>query len=133
MHKVSSGHFCIDLISDNIKCHVNDVDIREKMVEILIAEKEELDAKTLKKLHHIYGDTSADRLVTFLKKEGKFEKHHVSLLEGIENNCDACIRTKRRRPKPKCSIPRVDKPNEIVTIDLKEYIKSFFKQNYNIY
>ena len=78
-------------------------------------------AKMLKKLHHYYGHTSPDRLLKFLEKAGKDVTSLKAPLMKIEQSCEACTRTKRRKPLRKSAIPRVEDPNVIVSIDLKEW------------
>ena len=123
MVKVGTGHFCIDLVSQNIETHINDIDARKDCIQHALVSTEKLDAKKLKKLHHYYGHTSADRLMKFLENAGKDTKDLKETLSKIEKSCEACIRTKRRKPKPRSAIPRVEGPNDIVTIDLKEWKK----------
>ena len=75
----------------------------------------------LKKLHHYYGHTSPKRLLRLLENAGKDTKRLKKPLRKIEKSCEACIRTKKRSPRPKTSIPRVSDPHAIVSLDLKEW------------
>ena len=81
----------------------------------------------------MYGHTSVEKLTKFLKKSGNFKKEHVAMLEKISKNCNSCIRTQRRKPRPKVSVPRADGPNEIVTVDLKEYNRNDPRKRYICY
>ena len=58
-------------------------------------------------------------VMLFLKNAGKDTENLASELKKIEASCDACLKTKRRKPRPKTALPRVDSSNQIVTIDLK--------------
>ena len=133
MTRVGTGHVCIDLISRNIQCHINDLDERDNKVEEVLANSDNLDEKSIKRLHHLYGHTSARKLSKFLIRLGKLNNENRETLEGIGKSCEACIKTQRERPKPKSIIPRVDKPNEIVTIDLKHYEKDDEERKYICY
>ena len=106
-------------MSQYIETHINNEEERDAIVETILVVADTVDEKGLKKLHHLYGHTSADKLLKFLQKAGKDTKEISSLLHKIEASCDACIKSKRRKPRPKTALPRVDNPNEIVTIDLK--------------
>ena len=119
MHRVGTGHFCIDLLSEYIETHINDIKERDEVIEKILVAADNIDIKGLKKLHHLYGHTSADKLLKFLRKAGKDTKEISALLHKIEATCDACIKSKRRKPRPKTALPRVESPNQIVSIDLK--------------
>ena len=54
---------CIDLITEYLECHINDVAEREEAVEQAMLVEEAIDEKSLKKLHHIFGHTSATKLL----------------------------------------------------------------------
>ena len=68
MEKVGSGHFCIELMSKNLETHVNDVEERDACVEKNLIAADHIDVKGLKKLHHLYGHTSAGKLLKLLVK-----------------------------------------------------------------
>ena len=133
MIKVGSGLFCIDLVASNIECHINNSEERYEAVEQALVMAENIDEKTLKKLHHIFGHTSADRLMKLLQKTGKLEAGTKAVLEKIKETCDACVKSAKKKPRPKSAIPRVDGPNQIVTIDLKEYEASDPRRRYICY
>ena len=82
---------------------------------------EVVDEKLLKRLHHLYGHTSAEKLHKFLIKAGRSSDDMKKVLQSIAETCDACTRSKRQKPRPKFAIPRANGPNDIVTIDLKEF------------
>lgn len=126
MMEVGAGHFCISLLAPHVETHINDVDQRNGVIQQVLVTAEKVDIKLLKKLHHYYGHTPPDRLLKLLKNAGKEIKELRKPLLDIENSCEACARTKKRPPKPKSSIPRVDSANVIVTLDLKEWC---FKRN----
>ena len=56
-----------------------------------------------------------------LQKSERLEPGSKKILEKIGKTCDACVKSAKKKPRPKAAIPRVDKPNQVVTIDLKEY------------
>ena len=113
---------------------MNDVSKRDELVSKVLLAADSIDLKGLKKLHHLYGHTSVARLLKFLQKTGKETPGLREQLLKIENTCDSCIKSKRRKPLPKSAIPRVDKPNEIVTLDLKQCNAKFgLKKKYICY
>ena len=132
MAKVGTGHFCIDLNSVNVMTHINDVIKRDSQVHSVLITVEDLKKNDLKKLHHLYRHVSAE-VERFLEKSGKSSEETKKTLEEIAKNCDACIKTKKKTPQQKCAIPRVDAPNQIVTIDLKMYDKHSTRRRYLCY
>ena len=121
MIEVGTGHFCIELCSPYVETHINNVNERYEIVEKTLLATSDVDIRMLKKLHHYYGHTHPDRLLRFLENAGKDISNLKGPLTEIEKSCEACLRTKRSKPRPKSSIPRVTDPNVIVSIDLKEW------------
>ena len=128
MVEVGSGHFCIELVSDNLLTHIDDVDERDQKVQETLVATKKLKVSDLRKLHHYYGHTHPNKLLKFLKNAGRETDDFREALIKIENTCESCNRSKRRIPRPKCSIPRVEGPNEILSIDLKEWTMKGKKQ-----
>ena len=117
MFRVGSGHFCIQLFSEALEMgsHINDPATREEMVfKVLVADEVELTYKQLQKLHHVFGHTSAEKLIN---KAGKGSKDFKTRLEKIRETCEVCVKGDKAKPRPKCVMPRVDSFNQIVTID----------------
>ena len=133
MYKVGSGLYCIDLISENMLTFIDDQSERNEKVHNALLSKDDVNETDLKKLHHYYGHTSAEKLLTFLKNAGKDTTDLRNQLTEIESSCQSCKRSKRRKPRPKTAIPRVDGPNQIVTIDLKEWSRKGGRKQYICY
>ena len=121
MFKIGSGLFSIDLVAENIECHINNIEDRDAAVEQAVLAAECIDEKTLKKLHHLFGHTSAEKLLAFVQKTGKCEKGTRKVLKKIGQTCDACVKSAEKKLRPKSDISRVDKPNQIVIVDLNDY------------
>ena len=122
--KVKSGHYCINLLSEKMDSHVNDGAEREEIVLHAIEASTELSHKELQKLHHLCGHTSTDRIWKLIKNAGREEKDTKQILEKIKESCETCQKSSRAVPRPKFAIPRADKFNQIVTIDLKDFDKT---------
>ena len=133
MIKVGTGHVCIQLFSEYLETHINCVDDRDKAVEDVLIEMADVNINKIKKLHHIYGHTSAGKITKFLKNAGHDIEGVKDALTELEKSCDACNKTKKRVPRPKSSIPRAEYPNQIVTVDLKVYGEQDGKKRYICY
>ena len=133
MLEVGSGHFCITLVSENLLTHIDDVDEREKKVFDVLVAMDSIEVSDLKKLHHYYGHTHPNRLLKFLKNAGKCTDGLRSALVDIENSCESCVRSKRKKPRPKCAIPRADGPDQVLSIDLKEWSSDGKRKRYICY
>ena len=133
MTKVGSGHYCINLLSEHLITHIADVVERDCKVKEVLVSADKVKVSDLKRLHHYYGHTSVEKLLKFLRKAGKDNDNLKSQLGEIEKSCESCTRSKRRKPRPSSAIPRVEGPNEIVSIDLKEWSTSTGKKKYICY
>ena len=69
--KIGTGHFCIDIVSENVETNINDIERRHRYVENAMVSTAKLNEKELKKLHHYYGHTPVEKLFNFLEKAGK--------------------------------------------------------------
>ena len=106
MSRVGSEHFCIQLFSENLSTYIADKDSRAGAVEpVLIADESELDYKQLQKLHHVFGHTKIDKLITLIKRAGKDSEVVQTNLEKITSTCEACIKNSKSKPRPKVALP----------------------------
>ena len=121
MMEVGSGHFCIGLVSENLLSHIDDIEERDKKIQDALIATDTVQVSDLKKYHHYYGHTHPDKLLKFLKNAGKETEGLKGELVKIENTCESCNRSKRKKPRPQCTIPRADGPDQILTVDLKDW------------
>ena len=121
MSEVGTGHFCVSLVSENLLTHIDDVGEREEKVQDILLAIDSVKVSDLKKFHHYYGHTHPDKLLKFLKNAGKDTEGLRAALVKIESTCESCKRSKRKKPRPQSAIPRVDAPDQILTVDLKEW------------
>ena len=63
MLKVGTGHICIDLLSINLETHISDRPQGDAVVKDLLVALDVVNVKGLQKLHHLYGPTSAEKLL----------------------------------------------------------------------
>ena len=101
--------------------HIDDVAEHEKKINDVLVAIDTVNVTDLRKFHHYYGHTHPERLLKFLKNAGKDTVGLRATQEDIEKMCEACIRSKKRKPRPKCAIPCADGPDQILSIDLKEW------------
>ena len=92
MFRVGSGHFCIELFSENLSTYIPDEEARCGAIQkVLIADASELDYKQLQKLHHVFGHTKIDKLTTLIKRAGRDSEVVQKNLDKIKSTCEACI------------------------------------------
>ena len=131
--KVGSGHFCISLLSDGMDTHINCDTTREEEVLHAIEITKKLTYKELQKLHHLCGHTSTERLLKLIERAGRVTANTKKDLIKIKDSCDSCQKNGKAKPRPKFSLPRAERFNQIVTIDLKEYDKNDHQRRYICY
>ena len=129
--KVSSGHFCISLHPNDVK-NISEIDSDECVLHAIHV-ADDLSYEELKKLHHLCGHSGNKRLEKLLNNAGKLTKDVKENLSKIHLSCDSCQKNQKRKPRPKFSLPRTDRFNQIVTIDLKEYDKNDPRRRYICY
>ena len=108
----------------------------EIIMDVLVASEvviKGLKINELKKLHHLFGHTSVDRLMKLLKESGLTRNGLVDDLKKVKETCEACQRCEKSKPKPKSAINRAEKINQTVTIDVKTYDLESKDQKYILY
>ena len=85
MVKVCTGHYCVELNSEYLLTHIENVEDRYEKVHNTLVSSSTLKVEDLKKLHHYYGHTPCDRLLNFLKKTGKYTKAFKNCLRIVES------------------------------------------------
>ena len=93
----------------------------EKIRETLFTDCHEAElVRRLEKLHLITAHRQEEALIRFLKGSKNYKPGIKSLLSEIIAKCGTCNRMRKPSDKPKVSLPKASKPNEVVSIDLKE-------------
>ena len=116
MREESSGHFSMEISSP--KTHSNTM-VEETDVCFMV-QNEDLNEKSLWKLHQYWGHKPAEYLLRIIKDAGKLTPEIEGFVQKIKD-CESCRLTDKRRPRPKVAFPRATRPNQIVTMDLKSY------------
>ena len=124
MEETPSGHFSISV-------GVPKPDSAANAELCLVIQTQEMSEANLQKLHHYWGHTSVEKLSKLIQGAGKLCDETKQRLEKIRSQCKSCQLYRNRIPPPAVSIPRASKPNEIVSVDLKEW--SDGKHRYIIY
>ena len=117
MREELSGHFGLPIEPHQDSNGVNkwrDVDI------CLVIRNNELTEKNIWHCHHYFEHASSKKLEKLIRNAGKRTPEVRSFLNKLES-CESCMLNKNRRPKPKISLPRAERFNQIVTLDLKQY------------
>lgn len=132
--KVGTGHFCISISPMN---NLNsEVEVSEEVVLHALAEENErvMTYKELQKLHHLCGHTaSTGKVLSLINRAGRSDENTKHHLKKITESCESCQKNGKLKPRPKFSLPRAGRFNQIVTLDLKEFDKSDNERKYICY
>ena len=124
LHRADSGHFMVDV---KHPIQVSSEKMRVARVNehlVLLAGENKasarLDEKSLRKIHHYLGHAKPEKLKKLIRNAGLLNSTVESVLQKIGEDC-SCRTIENRRPKPILSIPKADKHNQVVSMDLKEW------------
>ena len=113
-----SGHYLISVCDwTNQDCNI--VFHLETLSEVTKAEK----ARKAKKLHRQFAHATKERLIKLLKNGGCEDKEFLQEVEKCCDACQFCQKYRRPKPKPIVGLPKTDKFNQVVSMDLKELKK----------
>ena len=125
MRETKSGHFSIqiELPKKGVKfCTTNKCLISSTPT----SDNKELTLKNIEKLHHYFGHRTK-QLAQLIKNSNKYSDTVQRLLDQVESECKSCKMNQKATPKPKTSLPRANKVNEVVALDLKAFKSGAFK------
>ena len=118
MKETESGHYSI-----NIQAPKRDCDFKEE-VHCLVCDTKGLSLKEVEKLHHYFGHVSVEKLEKLIKNADRLDDETKEHLREVKEKCTSCEKNKRSIPKPAVSLPRTQRFNQVVTLDLKEFKNS---------
>lgn len=122
LYTSSTGHYCLpltlwdlDVLENNIILHTVDLNSLTKK------EKE----KKAMKLHRQFAHAPKERLVKLLKDSNlSADEEFIHSIEECCNNGSTCLMYKKPRYKPVVSLPIAERFNQVVCMDLKEFVHS---------
>ena len=76
-----------------------------------------------KKLHRQFAHASKEKLVKLLRDGGCKDKEFMKMVETCCETCSFCQKFKLSKPRPIVGLPKADKFNQVVSMDLKEVEK----------
>ena len=83
---------------------------------------EEKKKKALK-LHRQFAHSSKERLLKLLRDGGCKDKEFMKAVEDVCTNCTFCQKYRHAKPRPVVGLPKGDRFNQVVSMDLKEVVK----------
>jgi len=119
LHCTTSGHYCVPV---NV-FQVNAENITLKVVELENLGKKEKRAKAIK-LHRQFGHASESKLLKLIKESHVEDKQFNACVKEVCESCDICRKFKAPPLKPTVSLPIATRFNQVVCLDLKEYVKN---------
>ena len=79
--------------------------------------------KKAEKLHRQFAHASKEKLLKLLKDGGCKDKEFMKIVETCCETCSFCQKFKQSKPRPIVGLPKADKFNQVVSMDLKEVEK----------
>ena len=116
MREESSGHFSMEISSPKTQ----DSTVPDETDICFMIQNEDLNEKSVWKLHQYWGHKPAECLLRIIKDAGKLTPEVEGYVLKLKD-CKSCKLTDKRRPRPKVAFPRATRPNQVVTMDLKSY------------
>ena len=120
--ETNSGHFQMELRTLGVE------DSQEQIKEEIILltrnvapDKKELSLKNIEKIHKYLGHAKSSKLKTLIKNANLNSENINKLIDEAVEKCVPCQVYRNRCPKPAVSIPKALRPNQIVSLDLKDY------------
>ena len=114
----SSGHYTIPVSAwTNEDCNV--VFHLENLASSTLQEKQ----RKAVKLHRQFAHASKERLLKLLRNGGCEDKEFLKAVEKCCEDCEFCGKYRRPKPRPVVALPKADKFNQVVAMDLKEVTK----------
>ena len=113
----SSGHFMISVsrwTDDNTKVvfhlqHFSDLPKKEKIVKA-------------KKIHRQFAHATKEPLIRLHKNGGCDDKEFFKMVEDVCEKCEFCLKYRKAKLKPIVSLPKGQRFNDVVCLDLKEVV-----------
>ena len=113
LNETSSGHYCVPITRDMLE--------QDVFVSIGLESMNSDDLKkALKKLHRQFGHPEMIRLIKLLKGANVWKEEFQEVLTKIHKHC-WCKEYSRSPSRPVVSLPKADKFNDLVCMDLKEW------------
>ena len=112
----SAGHYVVDLLNN-----------KEEIDEVCIAELDEdnddVQMKSLMKIHRQFGHRPKHQFVTILKEAGKWQEKFSKMIDKIMDKCEGCILRQRTPDRPAVAPPMASDFGQVLGMDLKVWNK----------
>ena len=117
LHCTESGHYCIPVnVFQTDSCNIT---LRVRELQNL--SREDKMSKALK-LHRQFGHASQEKLLRLISKSSVNDAEFNRCVKDVCINCTICQKYKPPPLKPTVSLPLATEFNQVVCLDLKEYI-----------
>ena len=114
----TSGHYCLPVNSFHIGySYINVVLHASSLTDLPKQEK----MKKALKLHRQFGHANAEKLNKLFSHSQYADKEFEECIKAVCEQCEFCEKYKMGPIKPIVSLPRADKFNQLVAMDLKEF------------
>ena len=117
-----SGHYCMPLTNKLLDSKDNCNSIVLHSSALKECSKSDKKKKAIK-LHRQFSHASKEKLCKLAKESGNFnDDEFLKMIEEWCDSCEICQKYKRAPLRPVVGLPLADRFNQVVCMDLKEYI-----------
>ena len=85
--------------------------------------------KRIRNVHRLSGHKLEKNMIDMYKQSGKYDIKMKKIIQEVIKRCKTCQMKKKSQPRPKVSLMKAKSPNDIVTLDLKQFTVRGKKMN----
>ena len=120
LHCTSTGHYCIPVSRCDLDTDVSNIVLHMENLEDM---DRDMKLKKAKKLHTQFAHPPKEKLLKLISVSQVFQdKEFTDCIREVSDNCSTCLKYKHASLRPVVALPISNKFNEVVCMDLKEYV-----------
>ena len=77
--------------------------------------------KAIRNVHRVSGHKMEDNMINMYKQSGEDDTLTRKLINEVVKRCTTCQMKKKSLPRPKISMMKAKTPNDVITLDLKQF------------
>ena len=118
LEKTKGGHGLLNFHVDENETNFVEDNVPSENEE---NESEETNYKKIRNVHQISGHKTEENMIAMYKQSGKCDFRTKKMIKEVVKRCKVCQLKRKRFAKPKMAMMKAKNPNDIVTLDLKQF------------